>query len=161
MRRPTAVAGGQRAARPRRGPLLCAKKLFKSYRKGKHVIPVLRGVDFAVRPGEFVAIVGQSGSGKSTLLHLLGTLDAPDAGEIHFEGNRIDNLPAAGARRAAQPVLRHDLSVLSPAAGTDDAGKRARAADDRRRRLPLLAEQAAASPNEPSSCWTWSAWRIA
>ena len=44
--------------------------------------------------GEFVAIVGQSGSGKSTLLHLLGTLDAPDGGEIFFEGNRIDNLPA-------------------------------------------------------------------
>jgi lipoprotein-releasing system ATP-binding protein len=76
--------------------LLAAKKLAKSYRKGKVEIPVLRGVDFAVRPGEFVAIVGQSGSGKSTLLHLLGTLDAPDSGEIVFEGNRIDNLPARG-----------------------------------------------------------------
>src|SRR5690606_17316890 len=40
--------------------------------------------------------VGQSGSGKSTLLHLLGTLDRPTAGEIYFEGNRIDNLPGAG-----------------------------------------------------------------
>jgi lipoprotein-releasing system ATP-binding protein len=78
------------------GSLLAAKKLVKSYRKGRVEVPVLKGVDFAVRPGEFVAIVGQSGSGKSTLLHLLGTLDAPDAGEIHFEGNRIDNLPARG-----------------------------------------------------------------
>ena len=69
---------------------------MKSYRKGKHEIPVLRGVDFAVEPGEFVAIVGQSGSGKSTLLHLLGTLDAPDAGEIRFGDRRIDNLPARG-----------------------------------------------------------------
>jgi len=51
-------------------------------------------VDFAVRPGEFTAIVGQSGSGKSTLLHLLGTLDAPDSGEIHLGGSRVDNLPA-------------------------------------------------------------------
>jgi lipoprotein-releasing system ATP-binding protein len=76
--------------------LLAAKKLEKSYHKGKVEVPVLRGVDFAVRPGEFVAIVGQSGSGKSTLLHLLGTLDAPDSGEIVFEGNRIDNLPARG-----------------------------------------------------------------
>ena len=42
------------------------------------------------------SIIGPSGCGKSTLLHLLGTLDAPDAGEICFEGNRIDNLPAAG-----------------------------------------------------------------
>lgn len=77
-------------------PLLAARNVVKSYRKGKHEVPVLKGVDFAIRPGEFVAIVGQSGSGKSTLLHLLGTLDAPDAGEIHFEGNRIDNLAPAG-----------------------------------------------------------------
>jgi lipoprotein-releasing system ATP-binding protein len=84
------------------GPLLSAKKVFKSYRKSKHIIPVLRGVDFAIREGEFVAVVGQSGSGKSTLLHLLGTLDAPDAGEIYFEGNRIDDLPSA-----ARDVLRN------------------------------------------------------
>ena len=72
--------------------LLSARRLKKSFQKGKHVVSVLEGVDFAVRPGEFVAIVGQSGSGKSTLLHLLGTLDAPDAGQIHFAGRRIDNL---------------------------------------------------------------------
>jgi len=60
---------------------------------------VLLGVDFQIREGEFVSIVGQSGSGKSTLLHLLGTLDAPDEGEIHFAGNRIDNLPSAGRDR--------------------------------------------------------------
>jgi lipoprotein-releasing system ATP-binding protein len=41
-----------------------------------------------------MAIIGASGSGKSTLLHLLGTLDRPDAGEIRFAGERIDNLPA-------------------------------------------------------------------
>ena len=82
--------------------LLSAKKLHRSFRKGRHVIPVLRGVDFSVREGEFVAVVGQSGSGKSTLLHLLGTLDQPDAGEIHFEGHRIDDLPAK-----ARDVLRN------------------------------------------------------
>ena len=75
-------------------PILAARNLFKSYRKGKLEVPVLRGVDFSIRPGEFTAVIGQSGSGKSTLLHLLGTLDSPDKGEIHFEGRRIDNLPA-------------------------------------------------------------------
>ena len=71
--------------------------LKKSFTKGKVTIPVLRGVDLAIRRGEFLAIVGQSGSGKSTLLHLLGTLDAPGEGEIRFDGRRIDNL--AGSSR--------------------------------------------------------------
>jgi lipoprotein-releasing system ATP-binding protein len=76
--------------------LLAAYNISKSYRKGQLHIPVLQRVDLAVREGEFVAIIGPSGCGKSTLLHLLATLDAPDIGEIHFEGNRIDNLPTAG-----------------------------------------------------------------
>ncbi|MCY2962411.1 MAG: ATP-binding cassette domain-containing protein, partial [Planctomycetota bacterium] len=54
---------------------LASLAVAKSYSKGEHKIPVLRGVDFHVRRGEFVSIIGQSGSGKSTLLHLLGLLD--------------------------------------------------------------------------------------
>jgi lipoprotein-releasing system ATP-binding protein len=76
--------------------ILSAHGLKKSYRKGQLAIPVLKGVDFQIERGGFVAVVGQSGCGKSTLLHLLGTLDAPDAGEIHFEGRRIDNLAPRG-----------------------------------------------------------------
>lgn len=77
------------------GTLLATHDLFKSYRKGPLGIPVLQGIDMTVREGEFLAIVGRSGCGKSTLLHLLGTLDKPDAGEVHFDGHRIDNLPNA------------------------------------------------------------------
>ena len=66
--------------------------LKKSYHKSKIEVPVLRDVTVEIPRGEFTAIVGQSGSGKSTLLHTLGTLDAPDAGEIHYNGNRIDNI---------------------------------------------------------------------
>ncbi len=83
-------------------PILAVRGLTKSYRKGKHTVPVLRGVDLEVYPGELLAIIGQSGSGKSTLLHVLGTLDAPDEGEIHFEGHRIDGLPSA-----SRDVLRN------------------------------------------------------
>jgi lipoprotein-releasing system ATP-binding protein len=101
--------------------------LYKSYRKGAIEVPVLRGVSMSVRQGEFLAIVGQSGSGKSTLLHLLGTLDAPDRGEIHYAGRRIDNLPtkARDALRNRQfgmifqfyhllPELNTLENVLSP-----------------------------------------------
>lgn len=73
---------------------LSCVSLEKSYRKGHHIIPVLRGLEIDVRPGEFLSIVGQSGSGKSTLLHVLGLLDAPSVGEVHLDGKRIDNLPA-------------------------------------------------------------------
>ena len=72
---------------------LAAHGLIKSYWKGKNEVPVLRGVDLEVERGEMVAVVGASGSGKSTLLHLLGLLDAPDAGEVVLDGERIDNLP--------------------------------------------------------------------
>lgn len=73
---------------------LSARDLFKSYQKGSVGIPVLQGINMSVYEGEFLSIVGQSGCGKSTLLHLLGTLDQPDAGEVHFDGHRIDSLPS-------------------------------------------------------------------
>jgi lipoprotein-releasing system ATP-binding protein len=97
---PTAVAcGGPAEAAPRRpvrhpaANQLAAVHLSKTYRKGQATVPVLKGLSLSVRRGEFLAIVGQSGSGKSTLLHLLGTLDAPDGGAVHLDGERIDNLP--------------------------------------------------------------------
>jgi lipoprotein-releasing system ATP-binding protein len=73
--------------------MLTATNLHKSYRRHKNVVPVLRGLDLEVRPGEFLSVIGASGSGKSTLLHLLGTLDRPDDGEIRLDGRRIDDLP--------------------------------------------------------------------
>ena len=73
--------------------LLTAVNLHKTYRKNAIQTPVLRGLDLEVAQGEFLCIIGNSGSGKSTLLHLLGTLDRPDQGEVHLDGQRIDNLP--------------------------------------------------------------------
>jgi lipoprotein-releasing system ATP-binding protein len=76
--------------------LFACRGIKKCYRKAGVEMPVLRGVDLSVRDGEMLAIVGQSGCGKSTLLHVLATLDAPDEGEILFEGHRIDRLAAKG-----------------------------------------------------------------
>ncbi len=71
-------------------PLLEVENLKKSYPTGAGArLEVLRGVSFAVRRGEVVAIVGESGTGKSTLLHLLGALDRPDSGTVRFDGHDI------------------------------------------------------------------------
>lgn len=68
--------------------LLEARGLHKSYGN----LPVLKGIDLTIGEAEIVSIVGASGAGKSTLLHLLGTLDAPDAGEVYLQGERISGL---------------------------------------------------------------------
>ncbi|MEQ9406689.1 MAG: ABC transporter ATP-binding protein [Fuerstiella sp.] len=73
-------------------PLISAQAIEKSYTKGQHKVPVLRGAGLTAQRGEFISVVGQSGSGKSTLLHVMGLLDAPDVGEVLLEGRRIDNL---------------------------------------------------------------------
>ena len=77
-------------------PLLTATNLHKTYRKDAVKVRVLRGLDLEVYAGEFLSIAGVSGSGKSTLLHLLGTIDRPDQGMIHLDGERIDDLPTEG-----------------------------------------------------------------
>jgi len=67
------------------GLLIRAHGLRKTYQIARRQIEVLKGVDVEVKRGEFVALRGASGAGKSTLLHLLGGLDRPNEGQIHFE----------------------------------------------------------------------------
>jgi len=66
-------------------PLLMAKDLHKSYFMGKTEVSVLRGVNLDIQPGAVVAIMGASGAGKTTLLHVLGGLDRPTGGTVHFQ----------------------------------------------------------------------------
>lgn len=68
------------------------RDLMKVYKRGQKEVIALRGVDFEVREGEFLSIVGPSGSGKSTLLKMLGALDRPTAGVILFDGHSVSLL---------------------------------------------------------------------
>ncbi|MHA1935535.1 MAG: ATP-binding cassette domain-containing protein [Candidatus Thorarchaeota archaeon] len=65
------------------------RDLMKVYRRGMKEVIALRGIDFEVRKGEFLSIVGPSGSGKSTLLKMLGALDRPTAGTILYDGHSV------------------------------------------------------------------------
>jgi len=66
--------------------------LTKSIRTATHTVDILKGIDFQIPRGEFVAIMGPSGSGKSTLLGLLAGLDAPTSGKIFLDGEDITGL---------------------------------------------------------------------
>lgn len=68
------------------------RQLVHSYREGKQVRPVLTGLNFQVRAGECVALLGRSGSGKSTLLNLMAGIDLPESGEILIQGQDLTRL---------------------------------------------------------------------
>jgi len=72
--------------------LYAVSRLTKSYGVGSGGVDALKGIDFSVDVGEFVAITGPSGSGKSTLLGLMGLLARPTSGELRFRGKDVANL---------------------------------------------------------------------
>ncbi len=82
----------QKTAQETNGHLIHMSEITKTYASGKIRVEALRGVDLAVRRGDFVAVVGPSGSGKSTLLNLLGCLDTPTDGEYVLGGERVAGL---------------------------------------------------------------------
>lgn len=68
------------------------KNLTKTFVDGEVLTKVLKGIDFEVRTGEFVAIMGRSGAGKSTFLYQMSLLDDPTTGEIVIDGRNVHNL---------------------------------------------------------------------
>jgi len=84
-------------------PLFRARGVGKTYRTGEVEVQALRDVNLDIARGEFIVLLGASGSGKSTLLNILGGLDTPTTGEIHFAGR-----PLSGAGEAALTAFRRE-----------------------------------------------------
>lgn len=122
-------------------PIIAVRALTRSINSGTHTVEILRGLDFEIARGEFVAIMGASGSGKSTLLGLLAGLDTPTSGDIFLDGTNIARMPEdeLALLRGAKigfvfqsyqliPTLTAEENVLLPAElSGDGAGSRARA----------------------------------
>ncbi|HXI13918.1 MAG TPA: ABC transporter ATP-binding protein [Thermoanaerobaculia bacterium] len=72
--------------------LIRIENVRKTYDSGANAVEALRGVDAAIRKGEFVSIIGPSGSGKSTLMHILGCLDSPSSGRYWLDGEDVATL---------------------------------------------------------------------
>jgi putative ABC transport system ATP-binding protein len=86
-------------------PVILARDLGKTYRSGKLEVPALRKVNFAITPGEFVAIVGPSGSGKSTLFYILGGLTGATTGSVLIDGIDFATLTDAERTRTRRAKI--------------------------------------------------------
>ncbi|MFH0890807.1 MAG: ABC transporter ATP-binding protein [Candidatus Liptonbacteria bacterium] len=94
------------------------KDITKSYVNGDVETVVLKGLNFSIETGEFVAIMGPSGSGKSTLMHILGALDTPTSGTYHLDGHDVSKLTddeLADIRRNKIGFVFQSFNLLSRA----------------------------------------------
>ncbi|MGG0797409.1 ABC transporter ATP-binding protein, partial [Brevibacillus laterosporus] len=72
--------------------MLTVTDIRKTFMNGDSELPILKGVNFTVNKGEFVAIMGPSGSGKSTFMNMLGCLDRPSSGSYVLDGVEVTTL---------------------------------------------------------------------
>src|SRR5258708_17184460 len=101
----TTTAASEAAAHP--AVAFAVRDLTKAYAG----VPVLRGVDLEVRPGEIHALLGANGAGKSTLIKCVAGVTNPDGGRIDIQGRSYAGLTPALSRSAGVAVIYQELSV--------------------------------------------------
>ncbi len=82
--------------------IMRVEKVWKVYRRGENILPVLKGIDLDVKEGEFLLLIGPSGSGKTTLLKLMGLLDLPSSGDM-----MIDSIWTSELSQSARARVRN------------------------------------------------------
>ncbi len=95
--------------------LIQMQDLRKSYLMGTMEIPVLKGIDLSIQPGDYVAIMGTSGSGKSTLMNIMGCLDRPTSGTYFLQGedlNQLSDRDLAGIRNQVIGFVFQQFNLL-------------------------------------------------
>jgi len=102
--------------------VLTVSGLHKSLGRGRGRVHVLRGLDLAVRRGEFLAVMGPSGCGKSTLLHVLGLMTPPDAGRVALNGQLVGASPSErnALRREHVGVVFQRFNLLGELTASDN-----------------------------------------
>ncbi|EJN60207.1 ABC transporter ATP-binding protein [Halogranum rubrum] len=127
-------------------PIIELRDVVKRYDTGGEIVDALKGIDFAAKPGEFVAVMGPSGSGKSTMLNVLGLLDAPTEGTVLLDGRDVTDLSDEEQTKERKrsigfvfqnfyliPTLTATENVEMPTLFGDDPDARERAEDLLRR----------------------------
>src|ERR1035437_8124645 len=104
-------------------PYIRARGVTKTYRSGASDLVVFENLNLDVERGEMLALVGESGAGKSTLLHLLGGLDSPSRGTIHYGSREITGLPPNRSRGCMKWALArgHRTARVNFRAGNSSA----------------------------------------
>ena len=98
-------------------------ELTRQFKIGEFFVDALRGVNFRIAPGEFVAIMGPSGGGKSTLLNLLGCLDRPTSGQYLLDGEdvaRLSQVQLARKRRERIGFVFQSFNLLPRTSALDN-----------------------------------------
>jgi putative ABC transport system ATP-binding protein len=130
-------------------PVISVRNLVKTYTVGEVVVRALRGCDFDVEAGEFIAVTGPSGSGKSTLMHILGCLDRPTSGQYFLDGKDVSRMSKddlAAVRNKQIGFVFQGFNLLSRTTALDNVelpllyngGSRMKAAERHRRAMEAL-----------------------